>query len=161
MLSEEREAASTHICHQIIRSTEWKEAETVWLYAALPDEVDLTLLFEDAEEHGKRIVLPVVVGNDLQIRIYDSQHMAIQGQYNIKEPTTHCPVLTNLAEIDLAVIPGRAFTLDGSRMGRGKGYYDRILPSIHCHKWGVAFACQVVDQLPTDSWDIPLDRIIV
>lgn len=160
MPSEEREAASMDICQQIIASIEWKEAKTVWLYAALADEVALMHLFEDARQHGKRIVLPVVDGNYLQIRVYDPQHFVTQGQYNIKEPTIHCPMLTNLSEIDLAIIPGRAFTLDGLRMGRGKGYYDRILHSIHCPKWGVAFACQIVDELPADPWDVPLDRII-
>lgn len=160
MQMEEREAASMQICKRIIDSTEWKEAKTVWLYAALPDEVNLNMLIQDAKQCGKRILLPVVDGDDLQLRFYDPQHMATQGKYNIDEPTAHCPSLSNLYEIDLAIIPGRAFTRDGLRMGRGKGYYDRTLAAIRCPKWGVAFACQIVEELPTDPWDIRLDSIV-
>ena len=160
MTEAEREAASVRICQQIISSSEWQKAKTVWLYAALPDEVDLTTLMHDAEQHAKRILLPVIDGNNLQIRHYDPQYMATDNKYNIMEPTTHCPMLSNLDEIDLAIIPGRAFTREGLRMGRGKGYYDRILATLSCTKWGVAFACQMMEQLPTDPWDVPLDRIV-
>lgn len=160
MPSEERAASSLQICHHIIATPEWKEAKTVLLYAALPDEVDLDSLFKNAEQCGKQIVLPVVNGNKLLIRYYDPQHIAVQGCYNIKEPTSSCPSLINLDEIDLAIIPGRAFTHDGLRMGRGKGYYDRILHSLPCPRWGVAFACQIVAELPTDPWDVRLDHII-
>lgn len=160
MSMKERDSASMQICKQIIDSTEWKEAQTVWLYAALSDEVNLELLFQDAEQNHKRVLLPVIDGNDLQIRFYDPQHIESKGKYNISEPTSHCPSLSNLDEIDLAIIPGRAFTRDGWRMGRGKGYYDRTLNSIRCPKWGVAFACQIVEELPTDPWDIRLNRII-
>lgn len=160
MTEAEREAASIRICQQIIATSEWQKAETVWLYAALPDEVDLTTLMRDAEQKGKQILLPVIDGNELQIRYYDPQHMASNDKYNIMEPTIHCPMLSNLSEIDLAIIPGRAFTHEGLRMGRGKGYYDRILATLNCTKWGVAFACQMMEQLPTDPWDVPLDRIV-
>lgn len=159
MSREEREAASIHICQQIISTTEWQEAKTVWLYAALPDEVDLTLLIQNAEHSGKQILLPVVEGDNLQIRFYDPQHLSTKGKFNIQEPTSHCPTLNNPDEIDLAIIPGRAFTRDGWRMGRGKGYYDRILTSLRCPKWGVAFGCQMAEELPTDPWDIRLERI--
>lgn len=160
MPAEELEDASLQICRRIIGSGEWKEAETVWLYAALPDEVDLTPLILDAERCGKRILLPVVDGNDLQLRFYDPQNMARTGKYNIEEPTSRCPALDDFEEIDLAIIPGRAFTREGLRLGRGKGYYDRILASVRCPKWGVAFACQIVDDLPANPWDIRLDRVI-
>lgn len=160
MTEAERETASVHICREIIGSTEWKAAKTVWLYAALPDEVNLDLLFQDAQQGGKRILLPVVDGNDLLIRVYAPEHIVTTEEYNINEPTAHCQTLSNLEEIDLAIIPGRAFTHNGLRMGRGKGYYDRTLPSLHCPKWGVAFACQMVEDIPTDSWDVQLDRII-
>lgn len=160
MSAEQRDAASAGICLEIIGSTEWKEAESVWLYAALPDEVDLRVLFEDAERCGKKILLPVVESDALTIKFYDPQHIVSNGRYNINEPSSHCSSLSNLDEIDLAIIPGRAFTRDGLRMGRGKGYYDRTLTSIRCPKWGVAFNCQIVEELPTDPWDIRLDRVI-
>lgn len=157
----ERDAASINICQHIIATQEWQMAKTVWLYAALPDEVDLSLLIQNAGECGKQVLLPVIDGDNLLIKFYEPQYIVQTGKYNIKEPTDYCPTLSNLDEIDIAVIPGRAFTRNGLRMGRGKGYYDRILPSLRCPKWGVAFACQIVDEIPTDPWDVPLDRIFV
>lgn len=156
----DRDTASLYVCLQIIGTPEWQKADTVLLYAALPDEVDLSLLIQDAEGCDKRILLPVVDGDQLLIKVYDPRHIARQGKYNIMEPTAQCQTLSDLSKIDLAIIPGRAFTRDGLRMGRGKGYYDRLLTSLTCPKWGAAFPCQMVKELPTDPWDIRLDRVI-
>lgn len=155
----EKKAESECICRQIIATNEWQDARTVWLYASMPDEVNLTLLMQHAAQSGKRIVLPVVDGDNLLIRHYEPEHTSMSGVYNIEEPTSLCPTLDNLDEIDIAIIPGRAFTHDGERMGRGKGFYDRILASLRCPKWGVAFSCQIVDSLSTDPWDITLDNV--
>ena len=105
------------------------------LYEALPDEVDLGLLLQDAQDSGKRVLMP--------------------------QPSADAPSLetSQLEQVDLAIIPGRAFTQEGARMGRGKGYYDRLIPSLHCPKWGVAFGCQLVKKIPTDEWDQPLDKV--
>lgn len=161
MQEAQREAASMNICQQIIATPEWQMAKSVWLYAALPDEVNLSHLIHHAGQCGKQVLLPVIDGERLLIKYYDPLHIVQTGRYNIPEPTECCPTLSNFDEIDLAVIPGRAFTRDGLRLGRGKGYYDRILPSLRCPKWGVAFACQIMEDLPTDPWDVPLDRIFV
>lgn len=161
MQETEREAASMNICQQIIATQEWQMAKIVWLYAALPDEVDLSHLIHDAGQCGKQVLLPVIDGENMLVKVYDPQHIVQTGKYNIKEPSAHCATFTDLDEIDLAIIPGRAFTRAGLRMGRGKGYYDRTLPSLRCPKWGVAFACQIMEDLPTDPWDVPLDRIFV
>ena len=77
------------------------------------------------------------------------------------EPTADAEPLSGLEDTDLAIIPGRAFTESGARMGRGKGYYDRMLKDLTCPKIGVAFRCQLVDDLPTDSWDIPMDEVVL
>lgn len=160
MKETDRDTASLYVCLQIIGTQEWQEANTVLLYAALPDEVDLSLLIQDGEGSDKKILLPVVDGDNLQIKVYDPRHMARQGKYQILEPTAQCNTVEQLDEIDLAIIPGRVFTRNGLRIGRGKGYYDRLLPSLKCPKWGVAFACQMVKELPTDPWDIKLDKVI-
>lgn len=160
MKEAERDTASLYVCLQIIGTQEWQNAETVLLYEALPDEVDLGLLIQDAEGSGKKILLPVVDGDNLLIKTYDPNHMARQGKYQIMEPTAKCETVSDLSIIDLAIIPGRAFTRNGQRMGRGKGYYDRLLASLSCPKWGAAFACQMVKEIPTDPWDIQLDKVI-
>jgi len=156
----ERDTQSLYVCLQILGSAEWQQANTVLLYAAMPDEVSLQLLIDDAFGSGKRVILPVVEGDHLLLRQYDPQHCSVQGPFKILEPTAECAELTDLCQIDLAIIPGRAFTRRGHRMGRGKGYYDRLLPALQCPKWGVCFTCQLVRFIPVDEWDVTMNRVV-
>jgi len=159
MKATDKDTSSLFVCLQIIGTEEWQKADNVLLYCALPDEIDLELLLQDATGCDKHVYLPVVEGENLTIKVFDPSHIAKQGKFQILEPTSACMVLNDLSGIDLAIIPGRAFTSQGDRLGRGKGYYDRILSKLKCPKWGVAFHCQMVKELPTEAWDIPLDKI--
>ena len=134
--SAERDTSSLYVCLQIIGTEEWQNAQTVMLYKALADEIDLSLLIQDAEGSDKRVIMP--------------------------EASADAPALPDdeLRKVELAIIPGRAFTKRGDRMGRGKGYYDRLLSKLNCPKWGVAFPCQIVRELPTDEWDVRVEKVI-
>lgn len=156
----ERDTQSLYVCLQIIGTAEWQQAATVLLYAALPDEINLQLLIDDARGSGKEIILPVVNGDNLLLRKFDPQHLEVQGKFQIEEPTEACEALTDLSKIDLAIIPGRAFSRKGHRMGRGKGYYDKLLPEMQCLKWGVCFTCQLQKMVPCDEWDIRMNKVV-
>ena len=156
----ERDTQSLYVCLQVIGSAEWQQAETVLLYAALPDEVNLQLLIDDAMGSGKTVILPVVDGDSLRLRKYDPQHITTQGKFRIEEPTDACEELSDMTRIDLAIIPGRAFSRKGHRMGRGKGYYDKLLPALDCPKWGVCFTCQLQRMVPCDEWDVRMNKVV-
>ena len=64
------------------------------------------------------------------------------------------------ADIDLAVIPGMAFDRDGHRLGRGKGFYDKLLPGIKCRKIGLCFSFQLADSVPIEPHDIVMDMVL-
>ena len=84
------------------------------------------------------------------------------GYKGILEPTPDATPVSP-GEIELALIPGVAFAGERgafSRLGRGKGFYDRLLPSLRCPKVGICYPFRLVDSLPTDPWDIPLDGLI-
>ena len=132
----DRDTASLFVCLQILGTAEWQQANTVLLYNALPDEINLQLLIDDARGSGKEIILP--------------------------DQSANAPVIPTevVAEVNLAIIPGRAFTRNGKRLGRGGGWYDRLLSQLKCPKWGVAFACQIKKDIPTDEWDIRMNKII-
>lgn len=83
--------------------------------------------------------------------------MAISS-YGIAEPTG--TLFTDYPSIDLAIIPGVAFDRHGHRLGRGKGYYDKLLPQISATKIGICFPFQIIDEVPTDHFDIRMSSVI-
>lgn len=128
------------------------------LYHSLKDEVD-THAFIRKWSREKRILLPVVTGDDLELRLYTGPEDLTVGAYGIEEPTG--ALFTDYSAIDLIVVPGVAFDRDGNRLGRGKGYYDRLLPRIpSAYKIGICFPFQVVDEVPAEPFDIRMDEII-
>ena len=109
---------------------------------------------------GKHILLPRVTGEGtMELRRYTGPSDLAQGAYNIMEPTGE--VFDNYTDIDIAVIPGVAFDKDGNRMGRGKGYYDRLLPKLaNTYKIGICLPFQLVEKIPTDEHDVRMDEVL-
>lgn len=111
-----------------------------------------------------RIVLPCVVDDEnLELRLYTSAaDLEVRGKYSIPEPVG--PLFDDYATIDLALIPGMAFDARGHRLGRGKGYYDRLLahPAFaRIPKIGVCYDFQLVAEVPSMPHDCPMDTLIV
>ncbi|KAA6320428.1 5-formyltetrahydrofolate cyclo-ligase [termite gut metagenome] len=132
-------------------------ANTVLLFHSLKDEPD-THVFIKKWSKTKRILLPVVCGEALELRIYSNQKDLLVGTYGIKEPSGE--VFTDYSSIDLAVVPGVAFDRSGNRLGRGKGYYDKLLSHIPAYKIGICFPYQLIEKVPTDEFDIVVDEVI-
>lgn len=139
MSAADRDVASLYVCLQILGTAEWQRAQKVMLYDAMPDEVSLQLLIDDARGSGKTIVIP------------DASPKAV------------LPSDEELQDVDFAIVPGRAFADARKcwlRVGRGGGWYDRVLPRLKCPKWGAAFKCQVFRFVPQDEWDFPIDKVV-
>ena len=132
-------------------------AKTVLMYYSLGDEV-YTHDFVERWCREKQILLPVVVGDDLILRRYEGISSMKVGAYNILEPSGD--EFTAYEEIELVVVPGVAFDRHWHRLGRGKGYYDRLLPRTNCPKIGICFPFQQVEEVPTESFDVPMDGVI-
>lgn len=152
-----RKSSSESIAMLIGFEPQWGDASTVLLFSSLPDEIDCSPLIEDAISKGKRVVLPVVDDDDLRLVQY-IPGKTVLGAFGIIEPDSTCPEVP-AEEIDLAVIPARAYSMLGVRLGRGKGYYDRLMPRLACPKWGICYTCQLIPDLPQDEWDVPVDRV--
>lgn len=135
----------------------FRAAHIVLLYYSLKDEVD-THEFVRKWSREKRILLPVVVGDNLELRVYTGPEDLATGAYGIEEPTGER--FTDYAAIDFAAIPGVAFDAAGNRLGRGKGYYDRLLPHLTAFKAGICFPFQLVEEVPAEPFDIRMDTII-
>ena len=151
--------------HEIMRLLEdlpvFQRAHVILVYASLPDEVG-TLDFLQRWSEKKQLLLPVVKGEVLELRRCTHLNNLQSGELKILEPLNE-PLFTQYETIDLAIIPGVAFTPDGKRLGRGKGYYDRLLsnPAFRgVYKIGLAFPCQLVTDLPVDQHDVHLNQIL-
>lgn len=136
------------------------ESTTISLFAALPGEPDLLPLIELHPE--RRWVLPRVDGDALTfhaVTIPDNDlHL---GAFNIREPLSSSPRVP-VAEIDLFLCPGLAFDLQGNRLGRGRGFYDRMLAQARpdAFKLGVCFPFQIVADTFSEPHDIRMDGLI-
>lgn len=155
--AEELKEMSRNAIQRIEAHPSFLSAKTVLLYSSLADEVDTKPLISKYAAK-KTILLPTVVGDDLELHVYHAESETKKGVFGIEE--SKGPLFTNYAAIDLAVIPGMAFDKNGNRLGRGKGYYDRLLPKLNGKKIGVCFSFQFLDSIPSEKHDIPMDEII-
>jgi 5-formyltetrahydrofolate cyclo-ligase len=136
------------------------EAHTIFLYYSLPGEVNTHLLVDILHDMGKRILLPVVIDSmNMEIREYCGTDSMKPGNMNIMEPVGKA--YDEYEKIELALVPGMSFDSAGHRLGRGKGYYDRILAKMkNTYKIGVCFNFQKVKNVPVFPNDILMDEII-
>lgn len=134
------------------------QAQTVLLYHSLKDEVQ-THAFIEKWCRKKRIVLPVVAGDVLELRLYTGPDSLKIGSYGIAEPAGEA--FTDYTALDLAVIPGVAFDSEKHRLGRGKGYYDKLLPLLPSTlKAGICFPFQLLEEVPAEPFDVCMDFVI-
>ena len=154
-------AMSEEICSRVLTSVWWQEAGTLLLYYPLGDEVDVRPLIREAFEGGKKVLLPVVKGSELELHRYEGEASLKEGAFGIMEPTGPLFAEERFDEIDLAVIPGMAFDRAGYRLGRGKGYYDRLLPLLtKARLKGICFAFQLLDEVPTEAHDMQVHEVL-
>lgn len=153
---EQRAQAAARVFEQVEQLPQFADARNVLIYYSLPDELP-TVEAIDRWSGFKNLFLPRVNGDELDILPYDPAKL-FHGAYNIVEPTGD--TLVDVADIDLIIVPGVAFDRAGNRLGRGKGFYDRLLCNARAVKVGVAYQCQIVESIPTDEYDIPMDLIV-
>ena len=150
-------AMSRPITELIEANKQYHEAPIVMLYHPLWDEVDVRPLFDRALASGKRVILPTVKGDDIIPVEITSDTQWVVGDFDILEPVAS----PYQGAIDLIVIPGVAFDLSLNRLGRGKGYYDRFLAHHpNTYRLGVCFKFQIVPEVPTESFDLPMHELI-
>ena len=155
---EEKTSRSIAILDKVEHLPEFASAKTVMLYWAMADEVQ-TADFVIKWAASKRVILPCVNGNDLDLRVFRGEEDLIAGEnFGIPEPSGQ--LFTAYDEIDLILVPGVAFDVENNRMGRGKAYYDKLLSSLKAFKLGICFDFQLLQSVPTDEHDIKMDRIV-
>jgi 5-formyltetrahydrofolate cyclo-ligase len=140
----------------------WTAARSVFLFFPIGTEPDVWPLAGLAMAAGKVVVLPRYsedAGEYHACELGNAEEGLVEGRYGVREPAAHRPRFS-LKHLDLALVPGIGFTLDGGRLGRGKGYYDRLLAGVPGFKCGVAFDCQITGALPLEPHDVRLNCIL-
>ena len=156
---EQRNTTSKQIFDYIASQDIFAEARCIALFAAMGDEVPTQYALDGWLAMGKHLVVPRVEGDVMRFYDYSPERMQV-GAFGIEEPMgdVECPA----EAIDLIIVPARAFTRRGERLGRGGGFYDKYmsLEGFRAHKVGICFECQIFDELPTAEHDVLVDEVV-
>jgi 5-formyltetrahydrofolate cyclo-ligase len=157
-----RETASRKACALLESQPLWHEAQSVLFYAPMPEELDVWPLLERALAVGKTVLLPRFLPEQNEYaacHIRDPVKDLRTGKFGIREPRDSCERIL-LKRLDLLLVPGIAFDLEGHRLGRGRGFYDRLLAVLQGPACGVAFDQQIVAVIPREPHDMRLNCIL-
>jgi 5-formyltetrahydrofolate cyclo-ligase len=159
MTLDEKLRRSDVIMHQLEQTPQFGTSKVVLLYWSMDDEVQ-THAFVEKWYRDKVLLLPCVQGDDLVLRQYTGPDCMVAGeQFGIGEPSGK--EWTDLDAIGMIAVPGVAFDHSNNRMGRGRGFYDRLLKTTpHAAKIGLAYSFQMMDEIPVEPHDVPMDLII-
>lgn len=148
---------------QLLEFLQTRRCKNILIYYSLPDEID-TQVFLQNNLGDFNFYLPKMNMKNNEISIHpllDLKTSIAMGRFNIYEPTT--PEEINLEILDCVIIPARAIDIEGNRLGRGKGYYDRFLSKITNNKTSLAcllYHCQFIPEVPAENFDIPIEYCI-
>ena len=156
LTDKEKEIEAANVFEKIEALPEFINAHNIMIYWSMPDELP-THNFIIRWSKKKTMLLPVVKGEDMLIKPFSTKEELKQGSLGIWEPDTQKEYLNS---IDLVIVPGVAFDRNKSRLGRGKGYYDRYFINKRIVKIGVCFDFQLLESIPIDSFDIKMDKVV-
>jgi 5-formyltetrahydrofolate cyclo-ligase len=162
MSPQKRAADSLKICARVREQAVWQAAGSVLLFAPMPEEPDVWPLLAEALAGGKTIALPRfhgATGNYRAARVQDLPGDIVPGQFGIREPAAGCRDIP-FSQFDLVLVPGVAFDRQGRRLGRGRGYYDRLLVEVRGAKCGIAFDEQMAVEVPAGPADVLLNFVV-
>jgi 5-formyltetrahydrofolate cyclo-ligase len=137
-------------------------AHTILFYAPLPDELDIWPLLELSLALGTNCALPFF---DAEKKIYGAKRLKnlaadiVLGRFGVREPAASCPEIP-LDQFDLVLVPGMAFDAQGNRLGRGRGFYDRLLEKTSGVKCGVCLDIQLLENIPVAAHDARVNFMV-
>ncbi|MCL5277738.1 MAG: 5-formyltetrahydrofolate cyclo-ligase [Deltaproteobacteria bacterium] len=151
--------SSTRVQALFLQSSLYKGSRSIMCYLSVNNEPDTAMVMADAFESGKIVLLPYMREDSIYPVLYRMDMPLKRGRYGIQEPAH--PEFFLEKRIDVVIVPGIAFDFYGSRIGYGKGYYDRFLCTLDKKtiKAGFSFKRCVVDKIKNNKWDIPVDVV--
>lgn len=153
---EEVKRSSERIKEKLFSLDDYRRSKVIMFYLSHDKEVDTRSMIEETLP-SKKVLVPCVDAGEINpVVLRDLENLG-RGAFGIPEPKDRFPFD---GEIDLILVPGIAFDLEGYRIGYGKGYYDRFLKRVQARKIGLAYDFQVTESIPHEDGDVPVDKVI-
>ncbi|MGE6554517.1 5-formyltetrahydrofolate cyclo-ligase [Exiguobacterium artemiae] len=156
---EHREQKEQQIYDHLFALPEWKNAQSIAITLSFRNECATEPIILKAWQLGKQVVIPKVIQQDMRFFEYLPTSPLIETKMGIREPDDQAKE-QSLSSVDLCLVPGRAFTRQGYRVGWGGGFYDRVLADYHGHTVAIAFNRQLVPAFEVEPFDRPVQRIV-
>ena len=158
----EKSQAESVMLESLLNWEVFKKSKVVHIFISKPDEPDTRKIIEHCWSSRKKIAVPVVLPDtfDLfhsEIKSFDD---LVSGIHGTLEPSPERWIKINPKIFNLVIVPGVAFDRQGSRLGHGKGYYDRFLELTSAFRLGLTFNCQLLETVPTELHDVPMNAIL-
>lgn len=159
MTAEEIEVASVILQQLFLETAFYKNAKTIYGYLPYNQEVRTVPILAQALADGKRVAVPKVYGDEMKFIYLPDLTQVETGYSGIPEPIADGPVGDDPTA--LVLMPGLAFDREGHRIGYGGGFYDKFLSAEPTHPTvALCYDFQLVEELPTEEFDIPVDAVI-
>ena len=155
--AELRDIASEKIHENLKKNSSFINAQIIACYFPIGSEVNTHTIMLDVLEQGKILLLPKIIGDNIEFHIVSHLEKLEKGRFEIMEPKDSCE---RTKKIDCVLIPTVGVSKLGVRLGYGHGYYDRFLSSADAMKISLTYSKQIVKSIPSDSHDIKIDWIV-
>ena len=159
MTAQEIEEKSAALAKAFYETAEYKNAKTIYGYLPYNQEVRTTQMLAHALADGKQVAVPKVYGDEMKFILLSDLSQVVKGYAGIPEPIADGPVAVDPTA--LVLMPGLAFDPEGHRLGYGGGFYDKFLAAEPDHPTlALCYDFQMLPHLDTESYDIPVDRVL-
>lgn len=163
MSSEQVQEYSEDICRNLLKMDVFQQAEVVFFYYPLGNEVNLLTAAKKAVEMGKTVGFPKTEGDVIRFYPVDSLEDFVEGCFHVMEPISQLCFEKEALQgrKHVMLIPGVAFDKKRNRMGYGRGYYDKYMEELQeTIKIGIAYELQIAEELPVDKYDVVMDYLV-
>jgi len=164
LTTREIKEAEQLIINNLMKLNQFMQSQNVFCYLSFRSEVPTKGIIAHCQQQGKNVYIPVCVNEtkEMTISLYDHEVNLAASNYGVQEPTKETIKIADRDILDTAIVPGAVFDSRGYRIGYGAGYYDKFFAHTKkkIYKIALAFSFQIIDEVPTDDFDIPVDCII-
>lgn len=162
MKNEEYKELSGKVAGVLFTTDEWKNADTIGITVSRGKELDTSYIIRKAWEEGKNLAIPKCIHKtkEMDFRLFTDYSQLEIVYFGLQEPKVETTTAVSPNQIDLLIVPGLIYDEKGYRIGFGGGYFDRYLANYRNNTITLAFDLQVVDEIPKEDFDLPVQKII-